>query len=256
MSFAKGLFTIPDHIKAIGAGGTIPDGFLAGPRSLIGYAVLVLVVVSALALGRRIPPVMAGIVLLATASLFPAVSCRYYLVFVLPVAALVVRDPDGPPGTGIFDRLATVGGRRRAVGVCVSLAAAVSIAQIALPGPPVRVAILGPVGDNETFVSIVLTTVHVTPLLWLVTCGAIIVSYARRSASSRRGDQGLAREVAGYCGQPSGTPQLVTELSPQQPANLLDFVRQEDLGFNARSARVSDDVSARFGEHQSIGPPR
>ena len=47
------------------------DGFLAGPRSLIGYAVLALVVVSLLALRRRIAPVKVGIVLLATASLFP-----------------------------------------------------------------------------------------------------------------------------------------------------------------------------------------
>jgi hypothetical protein len=49
----------------------------AGPRSLIGYAVLVLVVVSILALGRRIPPVMVGIALLPTAFLFPAVSLSY-----------------------------------------------------------------------------------------------------------------------------------------------------------------------------------
>ena len=107
MSFAKGLLLIPDGIAAANAGGTVPEGFLAGPRSLIGYVVLVLVVVCVLALGRRIPPVMVGIALLATASLFPALSYRYYLVFVLPVAALVVRDPDGPPGSGIFDRLAT-----------------------------------------------------------------------------------------------------------------------------------------------------
>ncbi len=35
---------------------------------------------------------------------FPALVFHYYLVFVLPVAALVVRDPDGPPGAGIFDQ--------------------------------------------------------------------------------------------------------------------------------------------------------
>lgn len=195
-SFAKGLLVVPDAIKARDTGGAIPDGFLAGPRSLIGYAVLVLVVVCVLALARRIPPVMAGIVLLATAALFPAVSFPYYLVFVLPVAALVARDPDGLPGTGIFDRLTTVGGRRRAVGVCVSLAAALSIAHIALPSPPIHADMAGQlqVGAEAVHRTVVLTTVGLTPLLWLIACGAIVISYARRPASSSSVDQSLAGE--------------------------------------------------------------
>ena len=52
--------THPGYRQGSPNGGKLPDGFLAGPRSLIGYAVLVLVVVSVLALGRRIPPVMVG----------------------------------------------------------------------------------------------------------------------------------------------------------------------------------------------------
>jgi hypothetical protein len=195
VSFAKVLLMVPDQIKAMQMGGKVPDGFLAGPRSLIGYVILVLVVVSLVALGRRIPPVMAGIVLLATASLFPAVSNRYYLVFVLPVAALVVRDPDGPKGTGLFDRLATVGGGRRAVGICVSLAAAVSIAQIALPGfPPVVTPVVGPMGEHLGFVTQVPTTVLAGSLLWLVTCVVIIISYARRPAHIRPSVHGPARD--------------------------------------------------------------
>jgi hypothetical protein len=180
ISFGKLLLAIPDRIEAHYTGG-IPNGFLAGPRSLAGYAVLVLVVAAVLALGRRIPPVMAGITLLATASFFPALSYPYYLVFVLPVAALVVRDPDGPPGLGIFDRL---GDTRRAVGICVSLAAALSIAHIALPGPPVPVAVPLQRGNVEvsSTIHVLNTTVVLTPLLWLITCAAIIVSYARRPA--------------------------------------------------------------------------
>ena len=86
----------------------------------------------------------------------------------------------------------------------------------------------------------------------LATCAAIIVSYARRPAPSPRSGQGLAREDAVSA---SSSPELSTQLLRQQPANLGDFVRPDDLGFEARSAHVSDDVSARFGEHQSIGPP-
>jgi hypothetical protein len=215
VSFGKVLLIIPDGIEARATGGKIPDGFLAGPRSLIGYAVLALVVVSVLALGRRIPPVMVGIVLLATASLFAPLTNPYYLVFVLPVAALVARDPDGPPGTGIFDRLGTVGGRRRAVGVCVSVAAALCIAQIALPGPATQVGQMG----AGTGTAVVTSTVFLAPLLWLVACGAIIVSYARRPATAGRGDQGPAGEVPPDTAVSAPcTPELITEFSPQRPA--------------------------------------
>jgi hypothetical protein len=171
-SFANGILLIPDHITRMKLG-YVPHDFLIGPRLQIGSVVLLVVVVCLLALGRRIPPVMVGIVLLAAASLFPAMANRYYLVFVLPIAALVARDPDGPPGSGIFDRLANLGDRRRVIGVCVSAAAAFSIAQIALPG--------GPVEDHDGIL-IVATTAILTPILWLVACVAIIVSYSRRAA--------------------------------------------------------------------------
>ena len=182
VSFARGLLLVPDAIAALKAGGTVPDGFLDGPRHLIGYGVLVVVVVCVLALGRRIPPVLVGIVLLATASLFPALANLYYLVFVLPIAALVVRDPDGPPGSGIFDRLDRLGHHRRAVGIWVSLAAALSIVQIALPFAPIEVPIVGQLGATGIIATtpIVPTTVILTPLLWLTACAAIIISYTRR----------------------------------------------------------------------------
>jgi hypothetical protein len=215
VSFSKALLTIPDGIKARETGGTIPDDFLAGTRSLIGYVVLVLVVVAILALGRRIPPVMAGIVLLATASLFAALTNPYYLVFVLPVAALVARDPDGPPGTGIFDRLTTVGGRRRAVGICVSLATALCIAQIALPSAPSRVGERG----AGTGTVVVTSTVSFAPLLWLVACVVILVSYARRPAPSGRSDQEPVREVPPHAAAgTSRTSELIGEFSPQRQA--------------------------------------
>jgi hypothetical protein len=172
VSFANGVLLIPDHIMRMR--GYLPNGFLAGPRLLIGSAVLGVIVGCLLVLGRRVPPVMVGITLLATASLFPAMTSRYYLVFALPVAALVAREPGGPPGSGIFDRLRSLGDRRRAVGICVSLAAALTIAQIALPGGP---------GEMIGGTRVLATTAVLAPILWLVACAAIIVSYAQRPAS-------------------------------------------------------------------------
>lgn len=217
VSFSKGLLTIPDGIAARHAGGVVPEGFLAGPRSLLGYVILVLVVVCVMALGRRIPPAMAGIVLLATASLFLAVSYNYYLVFVLAVAALVVRDPDGPPGRGIFDRLESHNGRRRVVGICVSLAAVASIVQIALPGPPVQVQILGPTGALWAVVNLTATTSFLAPLCWLAACGAIIVSYTRRPASQSRSDHEPDEESCETGVDASSTTVLEAEPSGQRP---------------------------------------
>ncbi|MBW0012065.1 glycosyltransferase family 87 protein [Mycobacterium sp.] len=188
MSFTEGLLMIPDDIKAGETGGKIPAGFMAGPRSLLGYVVLVLVVVCIVALGRRIQPVMVGTVLLATASLFPALVPAYYLVFALPVAALVARNPDGPPGSGIFDRPATVGGRRRAVGLLVSLAAALTIAQIVPIGPPLWNQAMGTGAIVPHLIGVV-TSVRMAPVLWLIACVAIIVSYARKPTPSHRGER-------------------------------------------------------------------
>lgn len=180
VSFGKLLLAVPDGIKARESGGKVPDGFLMGPRSLIGYVVLLVIVAALLALGRRIPPLMAGIVLLATASLFPALTNPYYLVFALPIAALVARAPDGPPGTGILDRTSTVSGRRRVVGVCISLAVALTIAAVPVPGTLHHMGTFD--GGTDNTWSVVLTTVFLAPLLWLVTCVAIIASYMRRPA--------------------------------------------------------------------------
>jgi hypothetical protein len=182
VSYGRALLLIPDAVKAGGSGGEIPDGFLAGTRSLLGYAVLLVIVVCLLVLGRRTPPVMTGIVLLATAAFFPPQVHYYYLIFVLPVAALVVRWPGGPPGTGVFDALARDGGRRRVVSICVSMAAALSIAQVAIPVVLIRIPIFGQFGVKGVVghTLIVSTTAPVTPILWLLACAAITISYARK----------------------------------------------------------------------------
>lgn len=197
LSFSRALLLIPDNLM-IAQKGKIPDGFLAGPRRLMGYVIVVLVAAAVLTLGRRIPPVMVGIVLLATAALFPPLTSFYYLVFILPIAAIIVRDPDGPSNTGIFDRLALHGRRRHAVGICVSLATALSIAQVAIPTPPFPAPIFGQLGDKGVIgtTPIVLTTAILMPILWLVACAVIVVSFARRPSDSSTSDEGSRRDDA------------------------------------------------------------
>jgi hypothetical protein len=236
VSFGRALLLIPDAFKVYQTGGKIPDDYLAGPRSLAGYVALVIIVVSVLALGPRIPRVVTGIMLLAGATLFPALVFHYYLVFVLPIAALVIRDPDGPPGAGIFDRLATDGGRRRAVGVCVSLAVALSIAQVALPGRPVQEPVYGQILGQPGVIGVVgtrplvTTTLFLVPIMWLIACAVITVSYARRPASCDNTDRGQTQECSadGAVDASSGTP--APESSPQVRRNLAKLPVRRVLG--------------------------
>ncbi len=217
MSFGKVLLAIPDAIAALHNGGKIPDGYLLGPRLLAGYAVVIVVTGALLALGRRIPPVMAGIVLLATASLFPALSSSYYMVFVLPIAALVVRDPDGPPGSGIFDRFAALGDRRRAVGICVSLVTALSIAQICVPGPSIASPIKGQMGVPGIvgYTQIVGTTGASSGFLWLIACATILVAYARRRTPPPCGAERAGRESLPHTAADDSLP--TTEVATVTP---------------------------------------
>jgi hypothetical protein len=176
-SFANGLYYSTRKVVRALTGHNMPEGLINPAESLVGDSILIVVVVSVLVLGRCIDPIMAGIALLASSSLSLPLSHSYYLVFALPVAALVARDPSGPPGSGIFDRLAALGDHRRAVGICVSLAAAFSIAQIALPG--LRWTVPAELGATDTLTLVPATSLLV-PVVWLIACAVIVVSYARR----------------------------------------------------------------------------
>ena len=183
-SFRRGLLAIPEYLATGTVDGRLTADALAKPWSLVGYAVLIAVTLSILILGRRIPPVLAGVALLCAVSLFPTVTYRYYLVFAIPVVALVVRDPDGAPGRGIFDRPGAVGGRRRAVFLLITAAAAVSVAQVPIPLP------------NEYVKGLMPTSAVLAPLLWLIACAAIVVSYARSAAMTPLpGTEGSASET-------------------------------------------------------------
>lgn len=191
VSFGRSLLLAPDIVMFMQTGGKVPADYLAGPRALIGYVILVLVVCAVPALGRRIPPVIAGIALLVTASLFPIVSISYYFVFALPIAALLVRNPDGPPGSGILDRLATIAGRHRTPGIWLSVATALTIATIALPSPPMQVLLYRKDGPPIPELT-VLTTATLVPMLWLVTLAIIIVGYARKPATEGESTEAAA----------------------------------------------------------------
>lgn len=75
---------------------TVAGGILAA-----GCAATVMIV------GRRIDPWLSGVALIVVASLFATTSFSYYLVFAIPVAAILLRDPlrssaAGPAWEGVL----------------------------------------------------------------------------------------------------------------------------------------------------------
>ena len=67
------------------------------------------------------------------------------------------------------------------------MAAVLTIAQMVQIGPPVMGQKMGAL-DIVRHTLIVLTPPRGAPLLWLIVCTAIIVSYARKPAPTRRSD--------------------------------------------------------------------
>lgn len=181
-SFVKGIFLIPDALKAQENSGVAPEDYLGEMRTVVGFAIPTIIAITLLVLGKRTPPLMAGIVLLPTAALFPIETVRYYLVFALPIAALIIRDPNGDGYAGIFDKRLD-GGRK--IGKLLSVATAATIAQIPLPFPPAVRAISNSSGVMEfqgTGPGYVETTTVLTPLLWLAACITLLTFYARSRA--------------------------------------------------------------------------
>jgi hypothetical protein len=80
------------------------------------------------------------------------------------------------------------------------LAVALSIAQVAVPGRPVPEPVFGQIVGHPGVIGVVgtrplvVTTLVLVPIVWLIACAVIIVSYARRPASCDRTDRGQAQE--------------------------------------------------------------
>lgn len=212
VSFVKGLFLVPDALSANKTGGLLPVDYLSSARLYVGIGLLLVLLLCLLVLGRRIPPLIMGIALLAVASLSTSATVNYYLVFAIPVAALIVRDPQAPPGIGALD---ASGELHRVAVFLISFSTSASIAQIPLPVPVgVRAWIIEntiyPIdGAGPQYVE---TTAVLTPLLWLATCLAIIVSYGLatvREPSTPRtcsaAKSVLRKNGLTYCGDSGGS---------------------------------------------------
>lgn len=175
VSIGKGLYEI-DHLGRLVLGLPVNE-WLAEWGGVIGMAVAAAFVVAVWVLGKRIPPLVAGIVLAACASLFPGTSYTYYLVFAIAVAAVLLRDP-AEPVSGEFGRGALDAPERGLVGFAtgaIAVATALSLTRILLP---VRLDVH--VDGQPERDDILLVLAAVVPVAWTVAILAALIGWARR----------------------------------------------------------------------------
>jgi hypothetical protein len=171
VSLSKGLYLVESLGYWI-TGKNHDTSWVDRHSGILGISTTALVIVAIVVMGRRLPPILAGIIVMVCASLFPSISWSYYLVFALPVAAVLLRDPLGTPPSdgwrGILDEYAASRGKTIA-SVLVVLATAMTVSRVLLP-----LAIPVPQTSQTNLLA---TTGEVAPLLWLVAVVAVIVAW-------------------------------------------------------------------------------
>lgn len=143
VSFAESFHQLELGMRTL-VGASTGATWADGHQNLIGVVVVVGVAAWLVVLGKRVPPAIGAILLAACASMLPGVSWSYYLVFVLPVAAVLLRDPIGsPPERGLWrghlDHWGTPSSVRGLAALVIVVAAALTTSRIVLsttiPGP-------------------------------------------------------------------------------------------------------------------------
>lgn len=175
-SLAKGPF----HLAHLLSGLPFSErgaAWITAHASLVGAVLVLGLVVSLVLLGRRVPPVISVIVLIMGSALLPGISWMYYLVFAIPVGAVILRDPrDEAPQTaqwrGVLDE-ANQWWLHRLAASSIAVAVALSLSRVFLPGSSVP--------DSAGSGPLVLTSVEFASSAWLVAAILVVIAYAWRA---------------------------------------------------------------------------
>jgi hypothetical protein len=157
------------------SGGDFFDQYAA----LMAEIFIAAIAIAILVLGHRVSSVLSGVLMLAAAALFSEYTATYYLVFGLPVAAIMLRDPADERvhrliWRGTFDpspgQLVVRG--RAVVGTAVALATAVTLTRLLIPIQFAETTVGDPVKVRQLDV----TTGWLAPVAWMAT-SVIAVTY-------------------------------------------------------------------------------
>lgn len=183
VSFGKGLYEV-DSVVRRSFGGSGSDPWMAHFGGYVGALVAAAFVVFVIVLGRRLPPLIGAIIVMACASMFLGATWSYNLAFCLAVAAVLLRDPldltpDPHRWSGALDSQPATRAQGWAMGL-IALAVAASLMRLVLP-QTMHVELIGsPVRDD-----ILATTASLAPVLWLVATTTALAAWGLRRASDR-----------------------------------------------------------------------
>jgi hypothetical protein len=181
VSLGKGLYVVDSVVRKI-FGGTGSDPWMAHFGGFVGAALAATLVLVVFVLGRRVPPLIGAIIVIACASMSPGATWSYNLAFCIPVAAVILRDPldltpDPHRWSGAFDQRQATRPQVCAIGL-ITLAVAASLTRFVLPHA-MHVALNGsPVHDD-----ILATTASLAPILWVAAMICALAAWSRRRDS-------------------------------------------------------------------------
>jgi hypothetical protein len=174
VSFAESFHQIELLLRPV-FGMTTESTWSDNHQGIFGPVILAALAVALIVLGKRIPIVLAAFMLSAAVSMLTGISWSYYLVFALPIAAVLLRDPlDRAPSRTSWHGFLDASSRDRpqviaTVALVVATAATVSrvlfFSTAHVPGTEI---------DN-----LVKTSGEWTPLLWLAAIVLVLVAWGR-----------------------------------------------------------------------------
>ena len=173
-SFGRGLYVIERTVRSL-LGIEGHDDWMVRYGGNIGGLLAIALILAVIVRGSAIPPTVGAIVLLACATMFPVVTWSYYLVFCLPVAAIILRDPTDPaPDRHQWRGTLDVISERVRVSVAtalLALAVAASLMPLILPRT-LHVVVIGTAGRDD----ILATTGALVPVLWIAASIAVLAT--------------------------------------------------------------------------------
>lgn len=180
VSLSKGLHVVEKVVRHLT--GTTDGAYMVDAHALVAGAVTATVICGLILIaGTRIPAYLSGILVVMCVSLVPSTSWSYYLVFALPVAAILLRDPLGAPvrdrWNGVLDKAGGSVGRVVA-SVMIVVATAATVSRVLLP----VVAVVP--GSPRT--DILLTSGDLVPVLWILTALVVLVAWWRPEPATQR----------------------------------------------------------------------
>jgi len=164
--------------------------------SIVGTGIVILLIVLLAVWGKRLPPLVSVVLLTSWAFLLPSVTYSYYLVFAIPVAAVLLRDPASEVSaqgfSGALDRPARSRSQKVAI-LLIVLATTASLTRIILPLH------LGVVLEGyDRPLGILFTNAAITPSLWLVaTIVALVAWKSAPQADVVRARSRIRSEITG-----------------------------------------------------------